>query len=165
MGDLFPLLFTAGQTCKGLTKNEISVFNNNLNVLKMKKISIPITQSNDVDEHFGHSQFFGVYTISEANEIVDIKTIPSSEGCGCRSNIAGVLAGEGVTIMLAGGIGGGAINVLNNFGIQVIRGCTGNATELAHQFIEGKISDSGESCASHEHHHHGSGHDHDIHLS
>ena len=32
--------------------------------------------------------------------------------------------------MLAGGIGGGAINVLNNSGIEVIRGCSGDATEV-----------------------------------
>ena len=39
-------------------------------------------------------------------------------------------ASDGVTVMLAGGIGGGAINVLNNSGIEVIRGCSGDAGEV-----------------------------------
>ncbi|MDO9154877.1 MAG: NifB/NifX family molybdenum-iron cluster-binding protein [Paludibacter sp.] len=125
----------------------------------MKKIAIPVTKSNQVDDHFGHCEFYGVYTISEKNEIVDVQTIKSEQGCGCKSNIASVLSDSGVTIMLAGGIGGGAINVLNNSGIKVIRGCSGNAADIVKQYIEGKISDSGESCLQHEQHH-GNGQDH-----
>jgi predicted Fe-Mo cluster-binding NifX family protein len=118
----------------------------------MKKIAVPITKSNQVDDHFGHCEFYGVYTISDKNEIVDIQTIKSEQGCGCKSNIAGVLSSNGVTIMLAGGIGAGAISVLNNYGIQVIRGCSGNAVSIVEQFIKGKINDSGVSCSNHEHH-------------
>ncbi|MEI6821646.1 MAG: NifB/NifX family molybdenum-iron cluster-binding protein [Bacteroidota bacterium] len=124
----------------------------------MKKIAIPVTINNQVDDHFGHCEFYGVYTISNNNEIVDLDTIKSEQGCGCKSNIAGVLADKGVTIMLAGGIGGGAINVLNTWGIQVIRGCSGNALEVVQLFVDGKITDNGVSCAQHEHHSEGDGH-------
>ena len=124
----------------------------------MKKVAIPITRSNQVDDHFGHCEFYGVYSISDNNEINAIETIKSAQGCGCKSNIAGVLADKGVTIMLAGGIGGGAINVLNTWGIQVIRGCSGNALDVVKLFVEGKISDNGVSCAHHEHHSEGGGH-------
>ena len=72
-------------------------------------------------------------------------------------NIASVLAGQGVTIMLAGGIGDGAINVLGFSGIKVVRGCTGNAAEVVKLYIDGKINDSGQSCLQHEQHS-GSGH-------
>ena len=120
----------------------------------MKKIAIPVTKSNQVDEHFGHCEFYGVYTISEKNEIADVQTIKSEQGCGCKSNIASVLSDMGVTIMLAGGIGAGAINVLNNSGIMVIRGCSGNASDIVKQYIGGSISDSGESCLQHQNHHH-----------
>lgn len=118
----------------------------------MKKLAVPITKSNQVDDHFGHCEFYGVYTVSDNNEIVDVQTIKSEQGCGCKSNIAEVLSDKDVTIMLAGGIGAGAINVLNNWGIRVIRGCSGNAVDIVKQFVEGKISDSGESCLYHEHH-------------
>jgi len=63
------------------------------------------------------------------------------------------LADKGVSVLLAGGIGGGAINVLGNWGIQVIRGCSGDATKNVMEFVEGKIVDNGESCQQHEHHH------------
>jgi len=121
------------------------------------KIAIPVTRENRVDDHFGHCEFYGVYTISEKNEIVDVQTIKSEQGCGCKSNIAGVLANQGVTIMLAGGIGGGAINVLNQWGIDVVRGCSGNAAEIVKEYVSGNLTDSGESCHQHEQHQ-GEGH-------
>jgi predicted Fe-Mo cluster-binding NifX family protein len=116
------------------------------------KIAVPVTTSNQIDGHFGHCEFYGVYTISEKKEIVDVQTIRSVQGCGCKSNIAGVLASQGVTVMLAGGIGGGAINVLNQSGIEVVRGCSGDAAEIVKLYLAGRINDSGESCAQHEQH-------------
>ncbi len=121
------------------------------------KIAVPVTRTNHVDDHFGHCEFYSVFTISENNEITHINTIPSVQGCGCKSNIAAVLAADGVSMMLAGGIGGGAINVLNNAGIDVIRGCSGSAPEVVKLFISGQVIDSGESCHQHEAHHSGGG--------
>ena len=118
------------------------------------KIALPVKKSGQIDDHFGHCEFYSVFTVSEKGEITDFVNIESLHGCGCKSNIAIILAEKGVKVMLAGGIGGGAIDVLNNSGIKVIRGCSGNAAEVVAQFVEGKIVDSGESCAHHEHHHH-----------
>lgn len=123
------------------------------------KIAVPVTNNNQVDSHFGHCEFFNVFTISDTNEIVDIQIIKSVEGCGCKSSIANVLASEGVSIMLAGGIGGGAINVLGNAGIEVIRGCSGTVTELVNQYLSGLVKDGGSSCQQHENHH-GEGNEH-----
>jgi predicted Fe-Mo cluster-binding NifX family protein len=123
------------------------------------KIATPITTNNQIDDHFGHCDYYRIFDVSENKEVFELLTLKSEQGCGCKSNIAGVLAGYGVTVMLAGGIGGGAINVLNNSGIEVIRGCSGNATDVVNQYVAGLISDSGESCAAHEHHHsEGGGH-------
>ena len=119
----------------------------------MRKIAVPVTINNSINDHFGHCEFYGIYTISENNEIVDVQSLKSEQGCGCKSNIASILADNGVTLMLSGVIGTGAINVLNNSGIEVIRGCSGNAAEIIKQFTEGRISDSGESCSQHDQHH------------
>lgn len=121
------------------------------------KIAVPVTRNNQIDDHFGHCEFYSVFTISDKNEITDVTTIPAIEGCGCKSGIAVTLAENEVTVMLAGGIGGGAIYVLNNAGIEVIRGCSGNAVENVKQFIAGNINDNGVSCAQHESHQSGSG--------
>ena len=116
------------------------------------KIAVPVTKENQIDGHFGHCESYGVFTISDKNEISDIKNVASPQGCGCKSDIASVLASDGVSVMLAGGIGGGAINVLNNSGIEVIRGCSGDATEVVKLYISGSVKDSGSSCHQHEAH-------------
>jgi predicted Fe-Mo cluster-binding NifX family protein len=121
------------------------------------KIAIPVTRDNRIDDHFGHCEFYGVYTISDDSQIIDVQTLKSEQGCGCKSNIASVLSGQGVTLMLAGGIGGGAINVLNNWGIDVVRGCSGIAADVVKDYVSGKLTDSGESCHQHEQHQ-GQGH-------
>jgi predicted Fe-Mo cluster-binding NifX family protein len=121
------------------------------------KIAIPVTLDNHIDDHFGHCEFYSVYTISDNKQITNTETIRSTQGCGCKSDIASKLSDSGVRLMLAGGIGNGAINVLNSHGIDVIRGCSGNATEALVQYLEGKIQDSGASCNQHMHQH-GDGH-------
>ena len=67
--------------------------------------------------------------------------------------MANILAENGVNVMLAGGIGNGAINKLNAAGIEVVRGCSGNPTDSVNLFLQGLLTDSGESCSAHEHHH------------
>ncbi len=116
------------------------------------KIAVPVTIENQIDGHFGHCESYGVFTITELNEIADVKRVQSPQGCGCKSDIASVLAADGVSIMLAGGIGGGAINVLNNSGIEVIRGCSGNATEVVKLYLKGMVEDSGSTCQQHGSH-------------
>ena len=114
------------------------------------KIAVPVTMENQIDGHFGHCESYGVFTISNNNEIADIKKVESGQGCGCKSDIASVLAADGVTVMLAGGIGEGAINILNSNGIDVIRGCAGNATEVVKLYLSGLVEDSGNSCHQHD---------------
>jgi len=123
----------------------------------MKKIALPVTFNNQIDSHFGHCEMYSIYTISDKNEVLNVNTLNSEQGCGCKSNISRILASQGVTLMLAGGIGNGAINVLQAQGIEVIRGCSGNATEAVKLFLAGNLADSGESCRQHDHHHQ---HDH-----
>jgi predicted Fe-Mo cluster-binding NifX family protein len=55
--------------------------------------------------------------------------------------------------MLAGNMGAGALNLLNQHGITVYRGCSGNVSELAEAYLLGNVYDSGENCDHREHHH------------
>ena len=117
------------------------------------KIAIP-TRGTTVDDHFGHCEFYTLFTVNEAKEIVDEETLPSPQGCGCKSNIASVLKEKGVTVMLAGSMGDGALNVLSNQGIQVLRGCKGDVRKWAEANLKGFVLDSGMGC----HHEEGEGH-------
>ena len=112
----------------------------------MKRIAVPITRNNKIEDYFGRCKFYEIYTFSNTNEIVDVQLLESGQGLGCKSNIVSVLANRGVTFMLSGNIGDKTMNKLNGAGISVIRGCSGDSSDAILQFIEGGIFDSGISC-------------------
>jgi len=115
------------------------------------KIALPSRQ-NIIDDHFGHCEYFTIFTVDDnSKEIVGHETIASPSGCGCKSNIAQVLSEMGVKIMLAGNMGEGAVSVLNNSGIEVLRGCSGDVKTAALKWLAGSLIDSGDSCHEHEH--------------
>lgn len=116
------------------------------------KIALP-SRNGQIDDHFGHCEYFTVFTIDDANkEILNSEIIESPVGCGCKSNIAQDLSKIGVSLMLAGNMGDGAVNVLKKSNIEVIRGCSGDIKEAAQDYLDGKITDSGDSCHEHECH-------------
>ena len=112
------------------------------------KVALP-SIGEHVDGHFGHCEFFTIFTIDDQNQIVHEERLVPSPGCGCKSGVAGELAAQGVTVMLAGGIGQGAVNTLAASGIQVVRGCEGGLREAVGAWLQGKVRDSGENCSQH----------------
>ncbi len=138
--------------CPACRSDKLTTDNTNIGKNKIiMKIAIP-TRENMVDSHFGHCEYYTVLTIGEDKRILGSETIPSPQGCGCKSNIAGVLQEMGVGVMLAGNMGQGALNVLTAHKIEVIRGCSGKVMDVAADYLNGKITDSGTGCAAHEHH-------------
>ncbi|MFB6342910.1 NifB/NifX family molybdenum-iron cluster-binding protein [Saccharicrinis sp. FJH62] len=125
----------------------------------MMKIAVP-TRGEKIDDHFGQCNFFSVYEIIDGK--IESKTqMDSPQGCGCKSNLTQLLNEQGVTKMLAGNMGDGALNKLTNAGIEVIRGCKGNPDEVMKAYLAGFLIDSGIGCESHLHHHeHGHNHEH-----
>lgn len=121
------------------------------------KIAVPITGNDMIDDHFGHCESYSIYSVSDNKQITDISSMKHAQGCGCKSNIAQKLASKGVDILLTGGIGSRAIENMHNAGINVIRGCNGNADEIVKKYLLGEISDSGSVCQEHQH---GHGHGH-----
>lgn len=115
------------------------------------KIALP-SRGNQIDDHFGHCEYFTVFTVdTTSKEITASETVPSPSGCGCKSNIASILSDMDVKVMLAGNMGEGAVRVLNNSGIEVLRGCSGDVKAAALKWLEGSLMDSGDSCHEHEH--------------
>lgn len=108
------------------------------------KVAVP-TKDNCVDDHFGHCAYYTIFTIEEG-KVVSTETLPSPQGCGCKSNIASVLSEMGVTVMLAGNMGDGAKSKLQNANIEVIRGCSGHISALIALYLSGTLRDSGSSC-------------------
>ena len=146
--------------CPVCHSNDISISNININKNGiMMKIAIP-TRDKVVDNHFGHCEYYTILTIGQDNQILSSETIPSPQGCGCKSNIAGELENMEVSVMLAGNMGLGALNVLTAHNIKVIRGCSGNILDVATDYLNGKLIDSGVGCSSHAHQHECHGHNH-----
>ncbi len=110
------------------------------------KIAVPV-KDGMVDEHFGRAREFLVFRV-EGNDIVAEVPVTSTEG-GCKSGIASELARLGVTHLVVGNMGLGAVGVLGSNGIAVIRGASGDALAAARAFARGEIADSGLPCAGH----------------
>lgn len=118
-------------------------------------IAVPTRTNRTVDDHFGHCAQFSLFNVGAGNTVQDAGTVFSPPGCGCKSNIAAILQQKGVTVLLAGSMGDGALNVLQRHGIQVHRGCSGDAAKAVEAFLAGAWKDSGAGCDAH---HSGSGH-------
>ncbi len=114
------------------------------------KIAVP-SRDNRVDNHFGHCQYYTIFTVDGNNKVVKKEILPSPQGCGCKSEIAGTLKTLGVEWMLAGNMGQGAVTKISGAGIRVVRGCSGIVDELVETWLAGLVADSGETCS----HHHG----------
>ncbi|HRY33344.1 MAG TPA: NifB/NifX family molybdenum-iron cluster-binding protein [Bacteroidales bacterium] len=124
------------------------------------KIAVPTGQGNRIEDHFGQCARYTVFDIDEQGKITGAEVLTSPHGCGCRSNIAEILQQKGVSIMLAGNMGAGALNVLQYYGMQVIRGCSGDVRQLVESYLAGQVADSGVSCHTHEAHHDHGGNGH-----
>lgn len=112
-------------------------------------IAIP-TKNEVVDNHFGHCEYYTLITTNDNKEVIKKERFEAPSGCGCKSGIAVTLKKLGVKVMLAGNMGDGALNVLKQNEISVIRGCSGNIDSVLESYLEGNLSDSGIACASHE---------------
>lgn len=121
-------------------------------------IAVP-TKGKEVDSHFGHCDCFSIYTVENDNVLKE-ELFTAPKGCGCKSNLAGILKEKNVDLMLAGNMGQGALNKLTGAGINVIRGCSGNVMDVVGTYLKGELNDSGESCSNHNHHGNGHGHGH-----
>lgn len=112
------------------------------------KIAVP-TVGDQVDQHFGHCEKYTIFTIEE-KAIKTEEYMESAAGCGCKSNMAGKLAQRGVEVLIAGGIGNGAVNVLASNGIKTIKGASGTAKNAVELFLRGELVDCGEICHAHD---------------
>jgi predicted Fe-Mo cluster-binding NifX family protein len=112
------------------------------------KIAVP-TRNGEVDGHFGHCESYTIFTM-ENNKLKHSETLEAPQECGCKSDIAPMLARMGVKIMLAGNMGMGALHILHACGIQVIRGCSGDVDTLLEAYMKNELTDNGQGCESHE---------------
>ncbi len=111
-------------------------------------IALP-SRDGKIDDHFGHCAYFTLVEVAD-EKIVSTRRFDSPEGCGCKSGVAPLLAEAGVTLMLAGNMGQGAVNVLAANGIAVVRGCSGSIDDAVALYLRGELSDNQQICDHHD---------------
>lgn len=117
-------------------------------------IAVPYLQG-DVNAHFGSTQAFliaeAVDGTVEHTSLFEIQGMQHS-----HSGIAGFLKEQGVSVILAGGMGAPMQQALKQSGFDLWCGVSGPALEAVNAFLRGDIEHSEATCGHHhgEHHHH-----------
>lgn len=114
----------------------------------MKRIAIP-TRGTNVDDHFGHCEFYTIFDITDEKNVAKTEVLPSPQGCGCKSDIANDLAKIGVTILLAGNMGNGAKQKLEQAGLTVYTGFSGDITKAINKHLSEGFTGSFVMCSGH----------------
>ncbi len=113
----------------------------------MKKIAVSCA-GNEIWAHFGHCENFGIFDV-ENGEIVGENSIPNpGHKPGFLPNF---LADMGVEVIISGGMGGGAVDIFSERGVEVVVGASGNAKTAVQSYLKGELKSTGETCNHHEH--------------
>lgn len=102
-----------------------------------------------VTEHFGYCENFNIFE-AENNQITKDESIPNP---GHRPGfLPNFLHDMGVNVIISGGMGGSAVQIFNEKGIEVITGAKGSARAASEQYLQGLLKSNGSVCHDHQHH-------------
>jgi len=109
-----------------------------------QKIAVPTAENGTLDGHFGHCRYFNVYHV-ENDQIIDEQRLappPHEPGV-----LPVFLAEQGVTDVIAGGMGQRAIQIFNQHGVNVFVGAPQlPARELAEGLLTRSITFAANYC-------------------
>ena len=120
-------------------------------------MKIAVTYENgQIFQHFGHTEQFKIYEI-ENSQVVSSKVVDTNgQGHGALSDF---LKNENVSLLICGGIGGGAQMALASAGIALRGGVRGNCDAAVEALLKGTLGyNPNVKCDHHGEHHHGEGH-------
>ena len=120
-------------------------------------MKIAVTYENgQIFQHFGHTEQFKIYTV-EDGKIVSSE-VADTNGSG-HGALAGFLSEQNVTILICGGIGGGAQMALASAGIQLFGGVSGSCDDAVNALLTNNLNFNPEvRCDHHDHEHGEEGH-------
>ena len=98
--------------------------------------------------HFGHCENFNIYEAENGN----VKSAQSIPNPGHKPGFLPNFLGDmGVEVIIAGGMGGGAVEIFNERSIEVIVGAQGDAKAAVEAYLRGELISTGAVCHEHEH--------------
>ncbi|MGI6699154.1 MAG: NifB/NifX family molybdenum-iron cluster-binding protein [Christensenellales bacterium] len=105
------------------------------------------SKGNTIWGHFGHCENFNIFDIKDG-EIQSVENVPNP---GHRPGfLPNFLADMGVKVIIAGGMGGGAIDIFNQRNVEVIVGAEGDAQAAVEAYLRGELESTGAVCHQHE---------------
>ncbi|KNY25971.1 NifB/NifX family molybdenum-iron cluster-binding protein [Pseudobacteroides cellulosolvens] len=109
-----------------------------------------------VAQHFGHCEGFNVFTV-QGGKVTESEFFQNP---GHKPGfLPNYLNEMGVNVIISGGMGGGAIEIFNEKGIQVVTGAKGTAEDTLNSFLSGNLKSTGSVCHEHQHSDSCGGHD------
>ncbi len=109
-----------------------------------KKVAIPVDENSLLDGHFGHCHYFSLLTVEDQKIISEEIVTPPPHEPGLLPKW---LAQQGVTDVLAGGMGQKAIEIFKYNDVNVFVGAPKlTANELTEGFLNGSISFTANYC-------------------
>jgi len=106
------------------------------------------SEGKKVTEHFGHCEGFTIFD----TENDKIKSSEFIESPGHKPGFLPVFLYEkGVKVIISGGMGGGAIDIFNEKGVEVITGASGDAEAAVKSYLKGELKSTGSVCHEHKH--------------
>lgn len=106
-----------------------------------------------LNQHFGQSQSFLVVTVDNG-KIVARQEISSETLQHNHAGLSGLFLTQGVSLVITGGIGGPALQALQEKGLQVIKGASGPCEEILARYLGGQLQDQNVTCSHTGEHHH-----------
>ncbi|MFA6866174.1 MAG: NifB/NifX family molybdenum-iron cluster-binding protein [Clostridia bacterium] len=98
--------------------------------------------------HFGHCETF-MYFDTDNGKVVNIEGVPNP---GHRPGfLPKFLSENNVNVIISGGMGGGAVDLFNEYGIEVIIGSSGDAAAAVEAYLAGELKSTGSICHDHNH--------------
>lgn len=122
------------------------------------KIAIPV-ENGQVNQHFGRSREFAILSLDN-QKVTDQKTVSAESLQHNHEGLADLLHREKVEAVVLGGIGPYALQALEQKGLKVITGASGDIVSIAEQYSRGELVSRNTVCNHHHDHDHHHGHDH-----
>ena len=111
------------------------------------KLAVPY-EDGQVFQHFGKTKQFKIYDVAQGK--VGFSMVVSAAGGG-HGALAGFLRMLGISVVLCGGIGPGAVQTLHSLDIPPIAGVSGEADQAVQDFVDGKLAENTEALCNHHH--------------